>query len=110
MSYDMTDGGVAAYHRLQLEGREKLSVSGVEDAGGVWPPEGAVPPGAVLPACPPQPVRQASKSAAVKPKEMICFILYAPFCVRASILPRRTLARNPSKGTQDRPACFFTYI
>ena len=31
MSYDMTDGGVAAYHRLQLEGREKLSVSGVED-------------------------------------------------------------------------------
>ena len=27
MSYDMTDGGVAAYHRLQLEGREKLSVS-----------------------------------------------------------------------------------
>ena len=29
MSYDMTDGGVAAYHRLQLEGREKLSVSGV---------------------------------------------------------------------------------
>lgn len=34
MSYDMTDGGVAAYHRLQLEGREKLSVSGVEDV--VW--------------------------------------------------------------------------
>lgn len=31
MSYDMTDGGVAAYHRLQLEGREKLCVSGVED-------------------------------------------------------------------------------
>ena len=31
MSYDMTDGGGAAYHRLQLEGREKLSVSGVED-------------------------------------------------------------------------------
>ena len=31
MPYDMTDGGAAAYHRLQLEGREKLSVSGVED-------------------------------------------------------------------------------
>ena len=31
MSYDMTDGGVAAYHRLQLEGREKLTVAGVED-------------------------------------------------------------------------------
>jgi len=31
MPYDMTDGGVAAYHRLQIEGREKLSISGVED-------------------------------------------------------------------------------
>ena len=31
MPYDMTDGGAAAYHRLQMEGREKLSVSGVED-------------------------------------------------------------------------------
>ena len=31
MPYDMTDSGAAAYHRLQLEGREKLSVSGVED-------------------------------------------------------------------------------
>ena len=31
MPYDMTDGGAAAYHHLQLEGREKLSVSGVED-------------------------------------------------------------------------------
>ena len=31
MPYDRTDGGAAAYHRLQLEGREKLSVSGVED-------------------------------------------------------------------------------
>ena len=30
-AYDMTDGGAAAYHRLQLEGREKLSISGVED-------------------------------------------------------------------------------
>ena len=27
----MTDGGAAAYHRLQIEGREKLSISGVED-------------------------------------------------------------------------------
>ncbi|MBS6356196.1 hypothetical protein, partial [Oscillibacter sp.] len=66
--------------------------------------------GAAPPACPPQPVRQASKSAAVKPKEKICFIPRAPFCVRASILPRRTLARNPSKGTQNRPIRFFTYI
>ena len=31
MHYDMTDGGAAAYHRLQIEGREKLSISGVED-------------------------------------------------------------------------------
>ena len=31
MPYDMTDGGAAAYHRLQIEGREKLSISGVED-------------------------------------------------------------------------------
>lgn len=31
MPYDMTDGGTAAYHRLQIEGREKLSISGVED-------------------------------------------------------------------------------
>lgn len=31
MPYDMTDGGGAAYHRLQIEGREKLSISGVED-------------------------------------------------------------------------------
>lgn len=31
MPYDMTDGGVTAYHRLQIEGREKLSISGVED-------------------------------------------------------------------------------
>lgn len=30
MPYDMTDGA-AAYHRLQIEGREKLSISGVED-------------------------------------------------------------------------------
>ena len=31
MPYDMTDDGAAAYHRLQIEGREKLSISGVED-------------------------------------------------------------------------------
>ena len=31
MPYDMTDGGAAASHRLQIEGREKLSISGVED-------------------------------------------------------------------------------
>lgn len=31
MPYDMTDGGAAAYHRIQIEGREKLSISGVED-------------------------------------------------------------------------------
>ena len=31
MPYDMPDGGAAAYHRLQIEGREKLSISGVED-------------------------------------------------------------------------------
>ena len=31
MPYDMTDGGADAYHRLQIEGREKLSISGVED-------------------------------------------------------------------------------
>ena len=31
MPSDMPDGGAAAYHRLQIEGREKLSISGVED-------------------------------------------------------------------------------
>ena len=31
MPYDMTDGGAAAYHPLQIEGREKLRISGVED-------------------------------------------------------------------------------
>ena len=32
MPYDMTDGGAAAYHRLQIEGREKLSISGYQGA------------------------------------------------------------------------------
>ena len=31
MAYDMNDGGNAVYHRLTLEGREKLTVGGVED-------------------------------------------------------------------------------
>ena len=77
--------GTPAFSRAMARASSRLispaGVSGAEDAGGVWPPEGAVPPGAVSPACPPQPVRQASKSAAVKPKEKICFILRAPFCV-----------------------------
>ena len=31
MAYDRNDGGGAMYHRLTMEGREKLTVSGVED-------------------------------------------------------------------------------
>ena len=31
MAYDMNGGGNAVYHRLTLEGREKLTVGGVED-------------------------------------------------------------------------------
>ena len=34
MPYDITDG--AQTHRLQLEGREKLTVSGVEDVSCTW--------------------------------------------------------------------------
>ena len=31
MAYDRNDGGGAMYHRLTMEGREKLTVAGVED-------------------------------------------------------------------------------
>ena len=31
MAYDRNDGGGAMYHRLTMEGREKLTVGGVED-------------------------------------------------------------------------------
>ena len=31
MAYDLNNGSGAMYHRLTLEGREKLTVGGVED-------------------------------------------------------------------------------
>ena len=31
LAYDRNDGGGAMYHRLTMEGREKLTVAGVED-------------------------------------------------------------------------------
>ena len=42
MPYDMTDGGAAAYHRLQIEGREELHIGKLSLDGGEMQVDGRI--------------------------------------------------------------------